>query len=295
MKRIFALLSATLLMLVLTACDTQPQGSATSSETTTTESVSTTTADTTTTTTAATTASTTQSTTKKSKATTTTKRTTTAHKHQYTTETVAATCQKQGYTVYRCACGHSYKADYRSGSHRYENSRCVDCGKLNINELYTYLKKWVIANGTVNGDYCYVSDDATVYGGPADDSFSLYYWADTGTLEFCLHSVIDDTCSYNTYLYVPSTHTGNYEYLTSYYFRDNGESIYESSGTLIGAEFTENHPLPSSDYYGDPDMRTDFMELSRLSVCNTLDCIGEFLEKENIGCTLSEIGFTAFN
>ena len=35
-----------------------------------------------------------------------------SHEHQYTQKTVEATCQEQGYTLYTCVCGYSYKDDY---------------------------------------------------------------------------------------------------------------------------------------------------------------------------------------
>ena len=38
----------------------------------------------------------------------------TPHVHQYTTAVTKATCETQGYTTYTCACGDSYKGDYKS-------------------------------------------------------------------------------------------------------------------------------------------------------------------------------------
>jgi len=34
------------------------------------------------------------------------------HYHSYSTREVSPTCTEQGYTIYSCACGHSYNADY---------------------------------------------------------------------------------------------------------------------------------------------------------------------------------------
>ena len=96
--------------------------------------------------------------------------------------------------------------------------------------IFGYLKDFVIRNGTVNGDYCYYSKSADNYGGYASENFSLYYWGDTDKIEFCLHSVMDDTFSINFYIYVPKKHTGDYKYISSYYYRDTGEPLYEAEG-----------------------------------------------------------------
>ena len=43
-----------------------------------------------------------------------------SHKHSYTTKVVAATCTEKGYTLYTCACGHSYKDAYKDAlGHKY--------------------------------------------------------------------------------------------------------------------------------------------------------------------------------
>ena len=117
-------------------------------------------------------------------------------------------------------------------------------------DLYGYLKNFVIQNGIVNGDYCYYSNSADNYGGYESERFSLYYWGDTDKIEFCLHSVLDDVFSINFYLYVPEHHMGNYEYISSYYYRDTGEPLYEAKGVIKAAEFTKNYPLNCNKYIG---------------------------------------------
>ena len=161
-------------------------------------------------------------------------------------------------------------------------------------DIYGYLKDFVIQNGTVNGDYCYYSNSADNYGGYASESFSLYYWADTEKIEFCLHSVLNDTFSINFYIYVPKTHTGKYTYITSYYYRDTGVSRYEATGTIVASEFTKNYPLPCSEYIGSTDKQTDFMEMSRQGICDLLSCLERFLEVENMEYSFDDLGFTKF-
>ena len=41
-------------------------------------------------------------------------------------------------------------------------------------DIFGYLKKFAIENGTINGDYCYYSKSADNYGGYEDERFSLY-------------------------------------------------------------------------------------------------------------------------
>lgn len=161
-------------------------------------------------------------------------------------------------------------------------------------DLFGYLKDFVIAKGTLNGDYCYYSKPANNYGGYSSEDFSLYYWGDTDKIEFCLHSVMDDTFSVNFYLYVPKNHTGNYEYISSYYYRDNGESLYEAKGTINAGSFTRNYPLNCSRYIGSTDKQNDFMEMSRQGICDLIDCLKNFIKVENLEYSFSDFGFTAF-
>lgn len=161
-------------------------------------------------------------------------------------------------------------------------------------DIYGYLKNFVIQNGTVNGDHCYYSNTADNYGGYASESFSLYYWADTEKIEFCLHSVLNDTFSINFYIYVPKTHTGKYTYITSYYYRDTGVSRYEATGTIVASDFTKNYPLPCSRYTGATDMQNEFMEMSRQGICDLLSCLEKFLEVENMEYSFDDLGFTKF-
>lgn len=107
--------------------------------------------------------------------------------------------------------------------------------------------------------------------------------------------MLDNTYSVNFYLYIPKTHTGSYEYISSYYYRTDGTPKYESKGTIKAETFTKNSPLNSTKYTGNAAFQNDFMEMSRVGVCDALDCLKQFLQKENTGYTLSDLGFTRFN
>ena len=164
----------------------------------------------------------------------------------------------------------------------------------NMDDLYGYLKSFVVDNGVLNGDYCYYSKSADNYGGYSSERFSLYYWGDTDTVEFCLHSVLDDTYSINFYLYIPKTYTGNYEYKTSYYFRDTGEPLYEARGIIEADKFTKKYPLICTEYFGSTDVQNEFMEMSRQGMCDLLDCLREFTSVENLEYSFSDLGFDKF-
>lgn len=161
-------------------------------------------------------------------------------------------------------------------------------------DIFGYLKDFVIENGTINGDYCYYSKSADNYGGYASENFSLYYWGDTNKIEFCLHSVIDETFSINFYLYVPENHSGKYEYISSYYYRDTGEPLYEARGIITAKDFTSNYPLNCTKYIGSTDNQNSFMETSRQGVCDLIGCLERFIEVENIKYSFKDFGFLKF-
>ena len=162
------------------------------------------------------------------------------------------------------------------------------------NDLYGYLKNFVITGGTLNGDYCFISKPADSYGGYAADDFSLYYWGDTDTVEFCLHRVIDETLSINFYLFVPKSGNQDYTYLSSCYYRDSGEALYEAKGTIHAPSFTRNYPLTCTNYIGSADVQNDFMEISRQGICETLDCLKNFVVVEGLDYSFSDMGFVNY-
>jgi len=161
-------------------------------------------------------------------------------------------------------------------------------------DIYSYLKNFVIQNGTVNGDYSYYSKTADHYGGYNSEDFSLYYWGDTKKVEFCLHSVQNDTFSINFYLYVPKQYTGDYEYISSYYYRDTGEPLYEARGVITAEEFTKTYPLNCDKYIGSTENQNEFMEISRQGICDLIDCLKQFTEVEQLKYSFSDFGFVEF-
>ncbi len=160
--------------------------------------------------------------------------------------------------------------------------------------IYAYFKKFAIDNGVVNGDYSAYSKPADNYGGYSGEDFSLSYWGDTDTVEFCLHSVLNETFSINFYLRIPKEYTGEYTYISSYYYRSNGSPLYEAKGTIRADEFTDAHPLYCEKYIGNVDDQNSFMEMSREGICDLLRCLKSFLNVENTEFTFADLGFVKF-
>ncbi|MBO4584630.1 MAG: hypothetical protein J5756_06140, partial [Clostridia bacterium] len=161
-------------------------------------------------------------------------------------------------------------------------------------DLYGYLKNFVIQNGKTKGDMASYSKPADNYGGYASDDFTLWYWGDTDTVEFCLHTVIDDTFSINIYIRVPKTYSGQYVYISSYYYRDTGEAVYQAKGSIDAAEFTSNYPLKCTSYTGSSEDQDWFMELSRQGVCEALKLLKGFIKTEQLDYSFADFGFKKF-
>ena len=161
-------------------------------------------------------------------------------------------------------------------------------------DLYGYLKDFVVTNGVLSGDYCYYSKSADNYGGLPEEKFSLYYWGDTDTVEFCLHSVVDDTFSYNVYLLVPESGNTQYEYISSFYYRDDGTPLIQAEGTIDAGAFTNNYPLTTTEYTGSNDEQDNFMEVSRQRMCDLLECLENFIVVEKLDYSFEEFGFVKF-
>lgn len=164
----------------------------------------------------------------------------------------------------------------------------------NREDMFRYFKNFAAQNGVVNGDHCYYSKSANNYGGDASENFTLYYWGDTDTVEFCLHRVVDDTFSINFYLHIPKNNTGEYKYMASYYYRNNGEPLYQAEGVITASEFTVNYPLTCTEYIGTADKQNEFMEVSRKGICEVISCLEEFTRVEKLEYSFSDFGFTNF-
>ena len=161
-------------------------------------------------------------------------------------------------------------------------------------DLFTYCKNFAIEKGELNGDYSIYQQPSTLYGGFENEYFSISYWGDSDMVEFCLHCPLSETQSINFYLRMRGGYDGKYEYLTSKYYRDTGESLRSATGYIDPAVFSEKYPLSCDEYYGSTDGQTDFMEESRVGICDVIKCLKKFVEVEKMDCDFSDFEFVNF-
>ncbi len=161
-------------------------------------------------------------------------------------------------------------------------------------DLFTYCKNFAIEVGALNGDYCIYQQEATKYGGYEDEYFSISYWADSDMVEFCLHCPLDETLSDNFYLRMRGGYNKSYEYLVSKYYRSNGESLRSAGGTIDPTTFYDGYPINCDYYQGSADGQTEFMEESRVGMCDLIRCLKQFVEVERMDCSFADFDFVNF-
>lgn len=163
-----------------------------------------------------------------------------------------------------------------------------------IFDLFEYCKNFAIDRGELNGDYTIYQQPSSLYGGYENEFFSVSYWGDSDMVEFCLHCPLDDTYSINFYLRMRGGYNGTYEYLSSRYYRDTGESVRSASGTVDPSEFSQQYPLYCDEYTGTVDKQNDFMEETRVGICDLINCLKSFAEVEQMECGFDAFGFVNF-
>ena len=161
-------------------------------------------------------------------------------------------------------------------------------------DLFSYCKDFAIKTGTLNGDYCMYQQPAKKYGGYDDEYFSISYWGDSNMVEFCLHCPLDQTYSVNFYLRMRGGYDGTYEYLTSRYYRTDGTSLRSATGHIDPAVFTDHYPLNCDKYEGSATGQTEFMEESRVGICDLIYLLKDFVAVENMDCAFDAFGFKNF-
>ncbi len=161
-------------------------------------------------------------------------------------------------------------------------------------DLFTYCKNFAIEKGELNGDYCIYQQSSVLYGGRENEYFSISYWSDSDMVEFCLHCPLSDTLSHNFYLRMRGGYDGEYEYSSSKYYRDTGESLRAAYGYIDPTAFYDGYPIPCDEYIGDSDGQTQFMEDSRVGICDLIRCLKEFVEVEEMECDFTDFGFIKF-
>lgn len=161
-------------------------------------------------------------------------------------------------------------------------------------DLFTCCKEFAVKTGTLRGDYCIYQQEATKYGGYSNEYFSITYWADSNMVEFCLHCPLDETLSENFYLRMRGGYNKTYEYLTSKYYRDTGVSLRSASGTIDPFTFYDGYPINCDSYQGSSNGQTEFMEESRVGICDLIRCLKQFVSAEKMDCTFADFDFVNF-
>lgn len=161
-------------------------------------------------------------------------------------------------------------------------------------DLFTYCKDFAIEKGVLNGDYCMYQQPAAQYGGYEGEYFSISYWGDSDMVEFCLHCPLNKTFSINFYLRMRGKYGQKYEYLSSRYYRDTGVSLRSAMGYIDPAVFSDAYPLSCDEYVGSSDGQDDFMEESRVGICDLIHCLKNFAEVEKMECGFSAFEFVNF-
>lgn len=161
-------------------------------------------------------------------------------------------------------------------------------------DLFSYCKDFAIKKGALNGDYCIYQQPAEKYGGYENEYFSITYWSDSNMVEFCLHCPLSETYSINFYLRMRGGYYKKYEYLSSKYFRDTGESLRSATGYIDPAVFSDSYPISCDRYEGSFDGQNDFMEESRVGICDLIHCLKEFVRVENMECDFYDFEFVNF-
>lgn len=182
----------------------------------------------------------------------------------------------------------------QSGSGQQGGSDQQGGGTVQKKDIFEACKKFAIENGHLNGDYSMYQQPSNKYGGQDNEYFSVSYWGDSDMVEFCLHCPLSDTFSINFYIRMRGGYNGKYEYCTSRYYRDTGKSYRSAYGYIDPAVFSRNYPLSCSEYTGPTDGQDDFMEESRVGICDLIDLIKNFVASENTGLNFSNFGFVNF-
>lgn len=161
-------------------------------------------------------------------------------------------------------------------------------------DLFAYCKNFAIQKGQLNGDYTIYQQPATRYGGYENEYFSISYWGGSDMVEFCLHCPLSETLSINFYLRMRGGYNKSYEYVSSKYYRDNGAPLRNAAGTIDPTVFSDQYPLNCSQYDGAADGQTEFMEESRVGMCDLIRCLKQFVAAEHMECDFSAFDFVNF-
>ncbi len=210
------------------------------------------------------------------------------------------------YTIYNKPAESSAPADeatatLQSGASAADSgsSKPTGGGSSSVNsaakfDLFEYCKSFAIEKGVLNGDYCIYQQPATKYGGYENEYFSISYWGDSDMVEFCLHCPLSETQSHNFYIRMRGGYNQTYEYASSKYYRDTGESFRSAYGYIDPAVFSNSYPISCDEYIGSTDGQNQFMEETRVGICDLIHCLKKFVKVEKMDCDFSDFDFENF-
>lgn len=166
-------------------------------------------------------------------------------------------------------------------SHNYIDYKCAGCGALQEGHLVDYLICWVQKNGIANGETISVdvTIDTVLYGLTYNTSGKYFFFS-------LLDSKYDDFLSIKF-----ANQKDTYEIA---YLQGDGSNGREIYGTVCAPEFTENTPIAVDTYHGPDNERPNAAENARICTVLMLDFLKQFLAENNVGITLSDLGFTAY-
>ena len=182
----------------------------------------------------------------------------------------------------------SDESDSQSGSSTDESENTASGNDEKPFDLFSYCRDFAIEKGELNGDYCIYQQPAAKYGGYSNEYFSISYWSDSDMVEFCLHCPLDQTLSHNFYIRMRGGYNKKYEYLSSKYFRDTGESLRAATGYIDPAVFSDGYPISCDEYYGSFEGQNQFMEDTRVGICDLIKLLKAFVTVENMECDFSD-------
>lgn len=202
-----------------------------------------------------------------------------AHTHSYSKKVTTPTCIEQGYTTYTCSCGDSYISDYTNiTSHSYSKYVCTMCGTVDKTNAYEYFKEWVKANGTQNGeniDYIFEGKNNSA------KNMGVRYSADLDSVNIWL---FDATSGRNVFFAI---------YLDDYYygFTFADDRIY---GYINASTYTKNTTISYNGSQCSVLEPTQYLSTAQSSLNLVLVYFRGFLEDNNLGITLADLGFKSY-
>ena len=162
--------------------------------------------------------------------------------------------------------------------HTYSKYVCTGCGEVDKAHAYEYLLEWTKENGETDGiitTWHYVQGDFDL---------SFFYETQYDRLLFCVGVYQDDIQLFTSLALDTHSYTIVYE----------GTEKYELIGFIPANEFTSKSPISYTKYNGNESAKDDFIEYSRDTINRVIESLDFVLKNENIGITLSDLGFWAY-